>query len=58
MKTLLASLSLAALLLTSASATYAKPAPADVVVNGQVIGHDPDPGVRSLLARDPYAARY
>lgn len=58
MKIVLASLTLAALLVASASATYAKPVPGDVIVNGQVIGTDPDAGIRALMARDAYGSQY
>jgi hypothetical protein len=29
----------------------------DVFVNGQYVGSDPDPAIRSTLARDPEAGR-
>ena len=29
----------------------------DVFVNGKYVGSDPDPGIRSTLARDPEAGR-
>ncbi len=59
MKSLLASVTLAALLAVSASAAYAKPVQSnDVIVNGQVVGHDPDANIRSYLLRDTHGADY
>lgn len=59
MKTLLSSLTAITLLVASASLTQAAaPSSHDVVVNGKVIGHDPDANVRALIARDAFAAEW
>ena len=52
-----------AIAIATASSAFAAPKkysanPAnDVFVNGQYVGSDPDPTIRSTLARDPEAGR-
>ncbi len=52
-----------ALVIATASSAFAAPKkysanPAnDVFVNGKYVGSDPDPSIRSTLARDPEAGR-
>jgi hypothetical protein len=52
-----------ALAIATASSAFAAPKrygtnPAnDVFVNGRYVGSDPDPNIRSTLARDPEAGR-
>ena len=52
-----------ALVIATASSAFAGPKkysdnPAhDVFVNGKYVGSDPDPSIRSTLARDPEAGR-
>jgi hypothetical protein len=59
MKSILASATLAALLAVSATNAYAKPIQGnDVVVNGKVVGHDPDANIRGYMPRDTNGADY
>ena len=55
MKALITSIALASFFVVSASAVSAKPAPTGlVIVNGQVVGQDPDANIRGALMRDTY----
>ena len=55
MKTLITSIALVSVLVASATTGSAKPASTDlVIVNGQLVGQDPDANIRGALMRDPY----
>jgi hypothetical protein len=41
----------------AAPKTYSTNSARDVFVNGKYVGSDPDPTIRSTLARDPEAGR-
>jgi hypothetical protein len=52
MKTLVTSIALAALVATSGLATAAPPMSHQVIVNGQVVGADPDAFIRGALIKE------
>jgi len=55
MKSLITLAALAAFAVTSVSANAASPKSGDlVIVNGKVVGQDPDANIRGSLAKDPY----
>ena len=55
MKTLVTTLTLAALVVASTFATAAPRKGSDlVIVNGQVVGQDPDPNIRAALTKESY----
>lgn len=56
MKTILASLALVTLVVSTASAATHKFTNDQVIVNGQVVGQDPDQNIRGWLMRNPYPA--
>jgi hypothetical protein len=56
MKTILASLAFVTLVVSTASAATHKFTSDQVIVNGQVVGQDPDANIRGYLMRNPYAA--
>ena len=56
MKTLITALTLAAVLVTAPA--FAAPRSDAAVVNGQVIGYDPDVNIRAALMREPAVTDY
>lgn len=56
MKTILTALAFATLVVSTASAATHKFNSDQVIVNGQVVGQDPDANIRGYLMRNPYAA--
>lgn len=54
MKTLITTLALAAFVVASAAAIAAPVSSTQVIVNGKVVGQDPDANIRGALMRDPY----
>ena len=53
MKTLITTIALAAFLVASASVNAAPTSGGLVIVNGQVVGQDPDANIRAQLMREP-----
>lgn len=56
MKTLLTALAFATLVVSTASAAPHKFNSDQVIVNGQVVGQDPDASIRGWLRANPYPA--
>ena len=56
MKTLLTTLAFVTLVVSTASAATHKFSNDQVIVNGQVVGQDPDANIRGWLMRNPYPA--
>jgi hypothetical protein len=55
MKSLIAVAALVAFAVVSVSANAASPKSSDlVIVNGKVVGQDPDANIRGALTKDPY----
>jgi len=56
MKTILTTLAFVTLVVSTASAATQKFSTDQVIVNGQVVGQDPDANIRGWLMRNPYPA--
>jgi hypothetical protein len=56
MKTILTTLAFVTLVVSTASAATQKFSTDQVIVNGQVVGQDPDANIRGALMRNPYPA--
>jgi hypothetical protein len=56
MKTILTTLAFVTLVVSAASAATQKFSTDQVIVNGQVVGQDPDANIRGWLMRNPYPA--
>jgi len=56
MKTILTTLAFVTLVVSTASAATHKFTNDQVILNGQVVGQDPDANIRGWLMRNPYPA--